>query len=144
VAAGIVWAFRKLRGAFHSRAESISSAIQQAALARQEAERRVREIEEKLARLDQEVAALRTAAMRDAAVEAEKIRALARDEAQKVERAGQFEIEASERAARMELKAIGARLAVERAEALIHKQLTADAQARIFRAFVDDLARSAN
>jgi F-type H+-transporting ATPase subunit b len=144
VVAGIIWAFRKLRATFRGRADSISGAIQQAAAARQEAERRVREVEAKLARMDQEVAALRAAAQRDAAAEAERIRALTAEEAQKVERAAAMEIDASQRAARMELKALGARLAVERAEALLRKQITPAAEAQILRGFVDDLAGSAN
>lgn len=144
VAVAIVWVFRKLRPAFRGKADDIGTAIHLAAAAKAEADRKLHEAEEKMARLDQEVAGLRAVAQRDLAAEAARIRALAQEEAKKVERAADGEIEASGRAARMELKALAARLAVERAEALIRIQLTPDMQAAILRAFVDDLGRSAN
>ena len=130
---------KKGRAFFRGRAGAITAAIQEAAAAREQAEQRRRAAEEKIARLDQEAAALRAQARRDAAAEAERIRALAGEEAQKVERAGQLEIEAAERAARMELKAMAARLAVERAEAMIRKRMTPETQAAIFRSFVESL-----
>jgi F-type H+-transporting ATPase subunit b len=144
VIAGIVWVFRKLRSAFRGRTESIAGSIEQAARAKADADRRLREIDEKFARLDAEVAGMRQAAERDAAAEAERIAALAREEADKVERAALAEIEASERAARLELKARVARLAVTRAEALLRSQLTPEAQAAVFRTFVSELTGSVN
>jgi F-type H+-transporting ATPase subunit b len=139
-----VWMFRKLSGVFHNRRQGIAASIEVSAKAKAEADRKLREVEEKLARLDGEVAAMRKSAEHEAAMEAERIRLLARDEAAKVERAADAEIEASERAARMELKALVARLAVERAEALLRKRMVAETPAAVFRGFVDDLARSVN
>ncbi len=141
---GIGWGFSKLRSAFRERAAGISTAINQAAVAKQEAERRVREAEQKLAKIDEEVAGLRAEAQRDAAAEAAKIAALARDEVEKVERAAATEILAAERAARMELKALAARLAVERAEALIRGQLTPQVQSSLVSRFVEQLGGGAN
>lgn len=129
---------------FRGRTEAIVASIAESARLKAEAERRRREAEQKLERLDQELAELRAAAQRDAAAEAERIRAATRDEAQKIERAAQAEIDAAERAARMELKAMAARLAVERAEALLRRQLTPQTEAALLRSFVDNLARSVN
>jgi F-type H+-transporting ATPase subunit b len=129
---------------FHARAEAIVSAVNDATRAREQAEQQLRDAEAKLAGLDQEIAELRAAARRDAAGEAERIRALAREETQKIERAAQAEIQAAERAARMELKALAARLAIERAETLLRQEMTPRTQAALFRGFLDSLARGAN
>ena len=145
VAYGVWYLFaRKLPKWFRARAQSISGSISEAAQAKQEAERRLREAESKLAKLDLEVGVMQEAAQRDAAAEAERIRAAAREEAAKIERASEFEILAAERAARMELKAFAARLAVERAEVMLRGQMTPTTESALFRAFVSDLGRSAN
>ncbi len=87
---------------------------------------------------------MRASAQRDGAAEAERIRDAAREEAAKIDRAAEMEIQAAERAARMELKALGAQLAVERAEGVLRGKMTPTTEAALFRAFVGDLGRSAN
>ena len=129
---------------FRGRTEAIVTAINDAARVRDEAGQQRREAEAKLAGLEQEIAELRAVARRDAAAEAERLRALAREEVDKIERAAQGEIQAAERAARIELKALAARLAVERAEALLRAEITPRTQSALFRGFLDSLARSAN
>lgn len=135
---------KKAPAFFRGRAESIVASITESAKVKEEADRKLREAEGKLQRLDQELAELRQAAQREAAAEAERIRAAAREDAQKIERAAQAEIEAAERAARMELKALAARLAVERAEALIRQQLTPQTEAALLQSFVQNLPGSVN
>jgi len=127
---------------FRGRAEAVSASIADASAARAAAEQQLREAEEKLRRLDQEAAEMRAAARRESAAEAERLRALAREEAEKIGRAATLEIEAAERAARIELKAMAGRLAVERADAFIRQQITADTRVSLFRSFLDNLARS--
>lgn len=145
VAIGAGYVFGKvLPKVFRARAESIATAISEAAHARQEARQHLSEAEKKLDRLDLEVNVLRENAQRDAAAEAERIRAAAREEAAKIERACALEITAAERAARMELKAQAAQLAVQRAETELRGKLTPDAEAALFRAFVSGLSRSVN
>ena len=126
------------------RGEAISTSIAEAAAAKAAAEKELREVEGKLAGLEEEVAGLRAAAQNESAAEAERIRARTREEIEKIVHAAQAEIEAAERAARMELKGTAARLAVERAGNLLRSQLTAAAQAALFRSFLNDLARGAN
>lgn len=140
LAGAVIWVFAKvLPPVFHKNAERISSAITKATAEKAEAERRVREAESKLERLEQEVAALRAATERESAAEADRIRALAQAEAKKVAIAAQGEIEATERAARQELKALAGRLAVDGAESLLAKQLTPSAQESLMDAFVKSL-----
>lgn len=145
VIGAIAYAMVKYAGpAFRRHAEEISEQIAAAARAREAAERQRKGIESKLAGLEAEVSEMRVQARRDAEAEAQRLRALAREEAKKIEAAAEAEIAAAERAARMELKALAARQAVERAEALLREELTPKAEAAIFAAFVQELAGSAN
>jgi F-type H+-transporting ATPase subunit b len=140
VAGLILWVFgKKLPPIFRKNADKISSAITNATSAKAAADAQVREAETKLARLQQEIAELRTVAEREGAGEAERIRALAKSDAQKISVAANAEIEAAERAARLELKAIAANLAVDGAESLLSKQLTPQAQESLVSAFVKSL-----
>jgi F0F1-type ATP synthase membrane subunit b/b' len=142
---GLAYLIAKKAPAFFSaRAAVVSAAITEAAAAKAEAERLLGEAEESLARLDLEVAKLRTAAEAEAAGEAERLRRATGEEIERIARAARAEMEAAERAARMELRATGARLAVERAEALLQKQIGADTQAALFRNFVENLPGSAH
>lgn len=129
---------------FRRHADEISRQIAEGARAREAAERQRKEIEAKLAGLEAEVAEMRAEAKRDSEAEAQRLRALAREDAHKIELAAQAEIAAAERAARFELKALAARQAVERAEALLREELTPKAEAALFSAFVQELAGSVN
>jgi F-type H+-transporting ATPase subunit b len=145
VAVGLFWLFGKvLPSKFRANADAISSAITKATAAKAEADRHLREAEEKLARLEQEVAELRATAQREGVAEAERIRSAAQNDAQRVELAAKVEIEATERAARLELKAIAANLAVDGAESLLAKQLTPQVQEALVSAFVKGLAGRPN
>ncbi len=139
---GLGYLLRGAPGFFKNRAERIVGAITDARLVKEEADRQLRNAETKLARLEHEVADLRTAAMQDGAAEADRIRALAREEEAKIQKAAQMEIEAAERTARMELKALAAGLAIDRAEALVKDRMTPDAQSALVRAFVNHLEKA--
>ena len=144
--AGLIgWIFLKLTPPFFRKnAEAISSGITKATAAKAEADRQVREAEEKLARLQHEVTQLRAAADREASTEAERIRNVTQNDVQKIGAAAKAEIEAAERAARLELKAIAANLAVDGAESLLAKQLTPQAQESLVAAFVKTLESRPN
>ena len=140
VAGLIAWVFLKLTPSFFRKnADNISSAITKATAAKAEADRQLREAEEKLATLQQQVAQLRATAQTEAAAEADRIRNLTQLDAQKIGVAAEAEIEAAERAARLELKAIAANLAVDGAESLLARQLTPQAQESLVAAFVKSL-----
>jgi F-type H+-transporting ATPase subunit b len=141
IVAGLVaWVFLKLTPPFFRKnAETISSAITKATAAKAEADRQLREAEEKLARLEQEVAQLRATAQREMVVETERLRAITQSDVKRVRLAAKAEIEAAERAARLELKAIAANLAVDGAESLLAKELTPQAQESLVAAFVKSL-----
>jgi F-type H+-transporting ATPase subunit b len=145
LAGGLLWLFGKvLPPKFRANADNISSAITKATAAKAEAERQLREAEQKLARLEQEVTQLRATAQREDEAEAERIRNITQSDTQKIGVAAQAEIAAAERSARLELKAIAANLAVDGAESLLAKQLTPQAQEALVSAFVKGLAGRPN
>jgi|HubBroStandDraft_4_1064222.scaffolds.fasta_scaffold153502_2 F-type H+-transporting ATPase subunit b len=129
---------------FRANAEEIAKKIEEGARAREAAEKQKKEMEAKLANLPKEIEQMRAEGKRDAEAEAQRLRALAREEAHKIERAALAEIAAAERAARLELKALAARRAVERAEALLRQELTPAAEQKLFHTFVVELERSVN
>ncbi|HXN23884.1 MAG TPA: hypothetical protein VOA41_14190 [Candidatus Dormibacteraeota bacterium] len=131
-------------GFFRARATAISRDMSRAAAAKAEAERALAEAEDKLARLTEEVVGLRSAAQRDASAEAERVSNLTRSDMEKIVRAARAEIDAAARAGRLELKALAARAAIDRAEALLRKQLTPELQNALFHTFVESLPGSAN
>jgi F-type H+-transporting ATPase subunit b len=125
---------------FRRRADLIASGLTEAAAVKAEAERQLREADQKIQHLDQELAEMRATSQREAASEADRLRAATQAEAAKIGRAAEGEIEAAGRAANTELKVLAARLAVERAGGLIREQMTPTAQSALFRAFVNRLA----
>jgi F0F1-type ATP synthase membrane subunit b/b' len=140
----LIYGLRKALPYFRTHAEEISQKIAEGARAREAAEKRRSEAQAKLANIGTDVAEMRLEAKRAAALEAERVRTLARAEADNIERAAQAEIAATERAARLELKALAARLAVERAEALLRQELTPKVETARFGAFVVELEGGAN
>src|SRR5262249_56814642 len=129
-AGALLWVcLKKAPGFLRGRDEAISSATAKAGRAKAAADAQLHEAETKRANLDKEVAELRAFAEREAAAEVERIRMATRSDLEKIAAAAKAEIEAAERAARLELKALAARLAVDGAEALLAKQLNAQAQA---------------
>jgi F-type H+-transporting ATPase subunit b len=141
IVAGLIgWVFLKLTPPFFRKnAETISSAISKATAAKAEAERQLREAEEKLARLEQEVTQLRSTAQREMAAETERLKAITQSDVEKVKLAAKAEMEAAERAARLELKTIAANLAVDGAESLLAKEMTPKVQESLVAAFVKSL-----
>lgn len=144
VAALIIYGFYKAGPYFHDHAEDIAEKIAEGTRAREAGEKLVREAEAKLAGLDTLIAQMRREARRDADAEAVRLRALAKEEAHKIEHAALVEIAAAERAARYEVKIMAARMAGERAEALLRDGMTPQSESALFQDFVAELDRSVN
>jgi F0F1-type ATP synthase membrane subunit b/b' len=129
---------------FRQHAEEISERIAEGTRAREAAETQRREIQAKLAGLEDEIKRLREVGKRDAEAEAQRLRDMGRAESEKIERAARAEIEAAARQGRLELKVLGAKLAVELAEALLRRSLTPKSEEFLFGGFVTELKRSVN
>jgi F-type H+-transporting ATPase subunit b len=132
----LLYLFKGAPAYFRGHAEEISQKIAEGARAREAAEKRRAEAQAKLAAIDTEVAKMRDEARKAVVLEAERIKALAKTEAEMIERAAQAEIAATEHAARLELKTLAAGMAVERAEALLRKELQPKVESTRFFEFV--------
>jgi F-type H+-transporting ATPase subunit b len=120
-------------------ADKITAAIVKATSAKNEAEKRLKEAAVKLTSLEHEIAQFRDQAQKDAAAELERLRNVSKTELEKVRIAAKAEIEAAERAARVELKVIAAKLAVDRAESLVAKEMTPALHGAMIEDFVHTL-----
>ncbi|MGB8890350.1 MAG: ATP synthase F0 subunit B [Candidatus Korobacteraceae bacterium] len=129
----------KVPQAFRERTASIQRGIKEAQAASADAARRLRDIEARLAKLDTEVAEIRTSAEREAAAEEERIKQAAEEDKHKVVQAVETEIAAIARNARRELKGYAASLAVDLASRKIHVDEPTDHA--LVREFVDQLGK---
>jgi len=138
IVAGVVYwlVVKVLPPVVRRNADKITVAIIKATTAKNEAEERLKEAAVKLTSLEHEIAQFREQAQKDAAAELERLRNMTKAELEKVRIAAKTEIEAAERAARVELKAIAAKLAVDRAELLVAKQMTSALHSAMIENFV--------
>lgn len=135
---GAYFAGGLLKRKFAEMRQGIRSEIADAHRQREESRQRLAEIEERLARLQQEIEAMRKEAAENAAAEKQRIREAAEREARRLLATTRAEIDSTARAARLELRAYAARLAVTLAEQRIQQQLTPQAQAALFQAALGD------
>jgi F0F1-type ATP synthase membrane subunit b/b' len=99
---------------------------------------------DKLSTVDREIEEERRAGQRDSVADRERIRELTKSEVGKIQQAARAEIAAAERAGSQEIRAIAAKLATERAAALIREQMNTAAEAALFGSFVGELERAAS
>ena len=142
---GLAYLLAKHGGAFfRGNAKAIAASIVEATAVKSEAERELREVETKIARLDRDVAEIREEARRNWAAESERLYASGQSEIEKIGQAARQELAASERAAQQQVREIAASLAVERAGALVSSMMNAEIRARMFQSFLSELGKGAN
>jgi F-type H+-transporting ATPase subunit b len=145
VIGGIAYLIAKYGGSFFSgNAKAISASIREATAVKVEADRELREVETKIARLDQDVAEMREEARRNWAAESERLNTSAQAEIEKIAHAAREELAASERAAQQQVREMAASLAVERAAALVSSMMNTEVRSRMFQSFLGELGRRAN
>jgi F-type H+-transporting ATPase subunit b len=124
---------------FDDRAASIRKELDQAKIEKEEAERKLAEVEARLAGLDDEIARLQAEAKLEAEREAERIREAAATDALKIKQTATREIEGAMKEARTELRAFVAENAVGMAEASIKRELNPQDNSRMLNKYVDEL-----
>ncbi len=143
IAGVIVWISRtRLPGLFRNRTASIQKAMQEAREASQDANRRLAEIEARLARLDTEIGAMHAAAEKEGAAEEARIKAAAAEDTRKIVATAEQEIAAAAKAARRDLKVFAADLSVGLAQRLI--RVDPDTDRALVRTFSDQLGSETN
>jgi len=124
---------------FAAQSTAIRRGIAEAEEIRKQAEARAAEIDRKLAGLQTEIEALRTAAHSEQAAEAERIRQQTAADLARLKEHAASEIVAAGKAARLELKRYAAQLAIDLAEQKIRRQMTPEVQAALIDGFTRDL-----
>ena len=139
VVAGVLfWAGRKfLPGVFRARTAAIQNAMEEARRASQDANRRLSDIESRLARLGDEISSMKAAGDADLAAEEARIKAAAEEDARKIVESAEQEIAAASKAARRDLTAYAADLAIALAKKQIH--VDAGTDSALVRSFADRL-----
>lgn len=125
--------------AMQDRREGIRAELVRAKAEKAEAEEKLREIETRLSRLDQEVAEIRANAELEAKAEYERLIKQAGEEGERLKIMAEREIEGAFRAAQMELKEFAASKSVELAEKIIRKEIRPDDDARLITNFANEL-----
>lgn len=128
VIAGLIYWFAKksLPAVFRNRTAAIQQAMAEARAASEDANRRLAEIESRLARLDGEISQMRGAAEMEAVAEEERIQSATADEVHKVVESAEQEISAAVKSARRDLRAYAANLVVSLAEEQIKVDAVTD------------------
>jgi len=128
----LVYFVRKpIRNALQNRRAEIEKALADASAARDAAEARAKQYQEKLAKAAAEIESIYAAIRREGEVERDKILTSAREMAAKIEIEADAKAASAVARARAELRAEAARLAVQLAEELLAKNVTAADQKRL-------------
>ena len=106
--------------AFRSRRQQLDRQIVEARVATEKAEERLRAVEERLSRLDSEIAAVREQAEHDSAHDETRIKQAMEDEKKKIVASAEQEITSAGAAAERRLRKFAAELAVDRATSRLH------------------------
>jgi F-type H+-transporting ATPase subunit b len=126
--------------AFRNRRQLIEKQLVEARAATEQANLRLRSVEERLARLDTEIAGIRDAAERETARDEQRMKAAMEEERRKIVIAAEQEIDSAGAAAERRLRQFAAKLAVERAEARMH--LTEADDRALIRDFAAQVGRN--
>lgn len=139
IAAVLFWAARKyLPGAFRARTAAIQQAMEEARRASEDANRRLAAVEARLAKLGDEISAMKASGEADLAAEEARIKAAAEEDGRKIVESAEQEITAAAKAARRDLTSYAADLAISLAKKQIHVDPATDSS--LVRNFSDRLA----
>ena len=137
----IVYLLRRLGfgESFQARREAIRRDLMRAQEERNAALAKLEEVEARLGRLDQEVAAIRAQAQREAAEERARIERTTEEDARKLREQAQREIESAAKVARAELRNFAAEQSVRLAEEMIRRDMRPEDDARLVQDYMKEL-----
>lgn len=129
---------------FDARAREIKEALQKAVREKEQAISRLKEIESKMGRLQEEVASIEAEALASAQVEKERIALEAEAARERIRREAVEEVERRLQSARGELRAYAAALVEESARELLQREVGEGDEDRLMEEFLDKLEREAH
>ena len=130
---------KPIRKGLKERSSEIEKTLAEAEAAKEAAEAKHREYSEKLAKATEEIAGITEAIRREGELERDKIIAAAKDMADKIEREADNKAAGVVAKARIELREEASRLAVELAEDMLKKQVSADDQKRLVEEYMQKM-----
>ncbi len=133
---------RRVTDALRSRREEIRRAVLKAQDQRDEAVKKLREVDSRLAGLESEAASIWSKAKTEAKAERERILHDAEAEMLKLREQSQREIESAGKVARDALRRFAAQQSVRLAEEVIQREIQPEDDARLIRLSVEGLGRS--
>ncbi|MHB8301953.1 MAG: F0F1 ATP synthase subunit B family protein [Acidobacteriaceae bacterium] len=114
--AAVVWFLaRSLPKTLRTRRERIQNDIQQARVATEDANRRLADVEQRLARLDDEIQAMQVQTEQETAAEEQRLRAAMQEEKRRIVDAASQEVTVASMSAQRRLKNLAAELVIEHA-----------------------------
>lgn len=126
---------RALSKAFRGRHDQLKTEIESAANQRAQAEQRFREQDARLANLEQELAALRTAVKEEGMRERIRLLAGAEEKAKRIQDETRFQLDQQVKEAELRLRAEVASTAVKVADELLKRSVSADDERRLAQDF---------
>lgn len=133
---------KTLPKAFRDRSTSIQKHLVDARTATEEATSRLSSVEDRLSKLDQQIAAMRTQAEADSAKDEQRIKASVEEEKVKIVAAAESEIQNATTLARREIQKYAAELAIEQAARKL--VITADTDRVLVESFAHKLGEGSN
>jgi F-type H+-transporting ATPase subunit b len=133
---------KMLPKAFKKRNTAIQKDLIDARTATEEASSRLNSVEERLARLDDQIAAMRSQAEADIARDEQRIKATVEDEKNKILASAEAEIQSTTTAARREIQKYAAELAIEQAARKL--VVTAETDRLLVQSFAHKLGEGSN
>jgi F-type H+-transporting ATPase subunit b len=134
---------RRTSEAFRTRRENIKRDLARARLERDAALAKLKEVEERLARLDTEVAAIHDQHVQEAAQERERIAKSTETEITKLSAQAKREIESAGKIAKKELRRFAAEESVRMAEQIIRQEMKPEDDARLITQNIEELGGAA-
>jgi F0F1-type ATP synthase membrane subunit b/b' len=133
----------KLGEAFKSRRENIKTELAHARQERDAAMAKLKEVEERLGRLDSEVATIKEQSRHEAEQERERIARSTETDIAKLKEQAHREIESAGKAARNELRRYTAEQSVRLAEEMIRREMRPEDDARLITRNIEELGGAA-
>jgi F-type H+-transporting ATPase subunit b len=130
---------KPIRKGLKGRTAEIEKTLADAESAKAAAEAKHKEYSDKLAKATEEIAGITEAIRREGELERDKIIAAAKDMADKIEREADNKAAGVVAKARIELREEASRLAVELAEDMLKKQVSADDQKRLVEEYMQKM-----
>jgi F-type H+-transporting ATPase subunit b len=130
---------KPIRKGLKERSAGIEKALAEAEAAKQAAEAKHREYTEKLAKATEEIAGITASIRHEGELERDKIVAAAKEMAAKIEQEADNKAAGVVAKARTELREEASRLAVELAEDMLKKQVSADDQKRLVEEYMQKM-----